>query len=108
MPNIATILLDRRAKSVLRTTLWTQDELELKLNIDQNDKVAIVNQGIFFKIIVTEENEIYLLYSNPIMIKARIMTTKFEADDKDKSLREKHLKTNLEVIVLNGTMKNYF
>ena len=74
----------------------------------KDDKVNIVSQGIFFKIIVTEENKIYLLYSNPIMIKARIMTTKFEADDKDKSLREKHLKTNLEVIVLNGTMKNYF
>ena len=42
------------------------------------------------------------------MIKARIMTTKFEADDKDKSLRDKNLKTSLEVIVLNGTMKGYF
>ena len=37
----------------------------------------------------------------------KMRTEKIEADDKEESLNE-HLKTDLEVIVSNGTMKKYF
>ena len=40
---------------------------ELKLSKDA--KSTIVDDGIFFKIVVTEENKIYMLFSNPVMIK---------------------------------------
>ena len=49
--------------------------------MNKEEKAVIVRDGIFIKIVVTEENKIYMLYSNPIMNKIRIETKKIEADE---------------------------
>ena len=45
-----------------------------------DDKNAIVKDGIFFKIVVTEENKIYMIYSNSNMLKSKLWTKKIEAN----------------------------
>ena len=52
-----------------------QEELKLK----KDEKNTIINDGIFFKIVVTEDNKIYMLFSNPVMLRQKLMTKRIEA-----------------------------
>ena len=69
LPNIATILLDKNAKNVLKTSSWTQAHMQEELKLKKDEKNTIINDGIFFKIVVTEDNKIYMLFSNPVMLR---------------------------------------
>ena len=81
-PDVGGILLHQNARKVLCTHFTPKDDTKVETNMyGMKSLQKIIKKDIKFKTLLTEKNEILLVYADPAKTDHEILVKKFESND---------------------------